>query len=53
MAAGTGFTALIDRVPLGPVLAIGPFNFPLNLLVHKVAPALGVKLVAQPVGEQT
>jgi len=27
-------------VPRGPVLAIGPFNFPLNLLAHKVAPAL-------------
>jgi acyl-CoA reductase-like NAD-dependent aldehyde dehydrogenase len=28
------------RVPLGPVLAITPFNFPLNLALHKLAPAL-------------
>ena len=28
--------------PRGPVLAIGPFNFPLNLLAHKIAPALAV-----------
>jgi acyl-CoA reductase-like NAD-dependent aldehyde dehydrogenase len=30
------------RVPRGPVLAITPFNFPLNLVAHKVAPALAV-----------
>jgi acyl-CoA reductase-like NAD-dependent aldehyde dehydrogenase len=29
------------RVPRGPVVAIPPFNFPLNLVAHKVAPALG------------
>ena len=29
-------------VPKGPVLAIAPFNFPLNLIAHKVAPALAV-----------
>ena len=28
------------RFPIGPVLAISPFNFPLNLVAHKVAPAL-------------
>jgi acyl-CoA reductase-like NAD-dependent aldehyde dehydrogenase len=28
------------RVPLGPILAITPFNFPLNLVAHKVAPAI-------------
>ena len=28
--------------PRGPVLAIGPFNFPLNLIAHKIAPALAV-----------
>ncbi|MFC1591208.1 aldehyde dehydrogenase family protein [Thermodesulfobacteriota bacterium] len=28
------------RFPLGPVLAITPFNFPLNLVAHKIAPAL-------------
>jgi acyl-CoA reductase-like NAD-dependent aldehyde dehydrogenase len=31
---------LTRRVPRGPVLAITPFNFPLNLVAHKVAPAL-------------
>jgi acyl-CoA reductase-like NAD-dependent aldehyde dehydrogenase len=31
---------LLQRFPIGPVLAITPFNFPLNLVAHKVAPAL-------------
>ncbi|HKI90996.1 MAG TPA: aldehyde dehydrogenase family protein [Gaiellaceae bacterium] len=35
-----GREALIRRVPLGPVAGISPFNFPLNLVAHKVAPAL-------------
>ncbi len=34
--------AFSQRVARGPVLAISPFNFPLNLAVHKVAPALAV-----------
>ncbi len=34
-----GFTR---RVPLGPVIGITPFNFPLNLVLHKVAPAVAV-----------
>jgi aldehyde dehydrogenase (NAD+) len=33
---------LLRRFPLGPVLGITPFNFPLNLVAHKLAPALGV-----------
>jgi acyl-CoA reductase-like NAD-dependent aldehyde dehydrogenase len=38
------------RVPRGPVLAITPFNFPLNLVAHKVAPALacGASVVLKP-----
>jgi acyl-CoA reductase-like NAD-dependent aldehyde dehydrogenase len=32
--------AVIRRFPIGPILGITPFNFPLNLLAHKVAPAL-------------
>ncbi len=38
------------REPIGVVVAIGPFNFPLNLLSHKVAPALaaGNPVVAKP-----
>jgi len=37
---GEGLTALTCRFPLGPVAAISPFNFPLNLVAHKVAPAI-------------
>jgi glyceraldehyde-3-phosphate dehydrogenase (NADP+) len=33
---------LARRFPIGPILAITPFNFPLNLVLHKVAPALAV-----------
>ena len=40
--ASGGKYALIGRFPLTPVLAITPFNFPLNLVAHKVAPALAV-----------
>lgn len=34
--------AIVRRFSRGPVLAIGPFNFPLNLLAHKIAPAIAV-----------
>ncbi|MEU5695637.1 aldehyde dehydrogenase family protein [Actinosynnema sp. NPDC020468] len=37
-----GRLALVRRVPRGPVLGIAPFNFPLNLVAHKVAPAVAV-----------
>ena len=39
-----------QRVPRGPVLAISPFNFPLNLVAHKIAPALacGASVVLKP-----
>ncbi len=40
--ASGGKYALIGRFPLTPVLAITPFNFPLNLVAHKIAPALAV-----------
>jgi acyl-CoA reductase-like NAD-dependent aldehyde dehydrogenase len=36
---GEGRVALTRRVPIGPVAAISPFNFPLNLVAHKLAPA--------------
>jgi acyl-CoA reductase-like NAD-dependent aldehyde dehydrogenase len=41
---------LVRRFPIGPVLAITPFNFPLNLVAHKVAPALaaGNPVVIKP-----
>lgn len=32
----------VRRFPIGPISAISPFNFPLNLLAHKVAPAIAV-----------
>ncbi len=41
MPHGEGRLALTRRVPLGPVAAITPFNFPLLLVAHKLAPALG------------
>ena len=41
-AAAAGRLALVKRVPRGAVLGIAPFNFPLNLVAHKVAPALAV-----------
>ncbi|MFC5057766.1 aldehyde dehydrogenase family protein [Saccharothrix xinjiangensis] len=40
--SGEGRLAVVRRVPRGPVLAVAPFNFPLNLVAHKVAPALAV-----------
>ncbi|TNY35962.1 aldehyde dehydrogenase family protein [Thermomonospora catenispora] len=40
--AAEGRMAYVSRVPHGPVLAITPFNFPLNLVAHKVAPAIAV-----------
>jgi len=45
-----GRTAQIRRVPRGPVAGISPFNFPLNLVAHKVAPALaaGNPIILRP-----
>ena len=42
--------ALVRRFPLGPVLGITPFNFPVNLVAHKMAPALavGAPIVVKP-----
>ena len=39
-----GRWGLVQRFPVGPVLAITPFNFPLNLVAHKVAPAMAAGL---------
>ncbi|MER5277625.1 aldehyde dehydrogenase family protein [Streptomyces sp. NPDC002809] len=41
-AGGTGRLGLTRRFPRGTVLGIAPFNFPLNLSAHKVAPAIAV-----------
>jgi acyl-CoA reductase-like NAD-dependent aldehyde dehydrogenase len=52
-AAGVGKVAYTMRVPIGIVGAITPFNFPLNLVAHKVAPALaaGCAVVLKPAGQ--
>jgi acyl-CoA reductase-like NAD-dependent aldehyde dehydrogenase len=39
---GVGRLALTRRFSRGPVLGIAPFNFPLNLVAHKIAPAIAV-----------
>lgn len=41
-ARAAGYQAIVRRFPLGPGGFITPFNFPLNLVAHKVAPALAV-----------
>jgi acyl-CoA reductase-like NAD-dependent aldehyde dehydrogenase len=45
-----GRWGLVQRFPVGPVLAITPFNFPLNLVAHKVAPAMaaGCPVIVKP-----
>lgn len=45
-----GRSGIVRRFPLGPVLGITPFNFPLNLVAHKVAPAIaaGCTVVLKP-----
>lgn len=50
VAAGAGHAAMTIRVPVGVVGAITPFNFPLNLSVHKLAPAIaaGCAVVHKP-----
>jgi acyl-CoA reductase-like NAD-dependent aldehyde dehydrogenase len=45
-----GRWGMVKRFPLGPVAGITPFNFPLNLVAHKVAPAIaaGCSMVLKP-----
>jgi acyl-CoA reductase-like NAD-dependent aldehyde dehydrogenase len=51
--AGSGKVAFTLRVPIGVVGAISPFNFPFNLVAHKVAPALaaGCAVVLKPASQ--
>jgi acyl-CoA reductase-like NAD-dependent aldehyde dehydrogenase len=51
--AGEGKLAFTLRVPAGVVGAISPFNFPLNLVAHKIAPALaaGCAVVLKPASQ--
>jgi acyl-CoA reductase-like NAD-dependent aldehyde dehydrogenase len=48
-----GRWAMVRRFPLGPIAAITPFNFPLNLVAHKWAPAIaaGCPLVHKPASQ--
>jgi len=41
-ARARGYTGFWKRVPIGPCSFIAPFNFPLNLAAHKIAPAIAV-----------
>src|SRR6476659_2656734 len=45
-----GRMGIVRRVPIGPIAAISPFNFPLNLSAHKIAPAIaaGNPIVLKP-----
>jgi acyl-CoA reductase-like NAD-dependent aldehyde dehydrogenase len=49
-AAGEGKEGLVNYFPIGLVAGIAPFNFPLNLAVHKIAPAIaaGCPIVLKP-----
>jgi len=50
-----GRWGLVQRFPVGPILAITPFNFPLNLVAHKVAPAMaaGCPILLKPAPQTT
>src|SRR5580765_4488751 len=50
MASSKGRVGITRRFPIGPVAAISPFNFPLNLAAHKLAPAIasGNPIVLKP-----
>ena len=50
IAAGDGRWGMVRRFPVGPIFAITPFNFPLNLVVHKLAPAIaaGCPIILKP-----
>ena len=51
--AGEQHQALLIHLPIGPVAAITPFNFPLNLVAHKLAPAMaaGCPVVLKPASQ--
>ncbi len=47
---GTGYHAVVERVPIGPASFFTPYNFPLNLVAHKVGPAMacGCPFIVKP-----
>jgi acyl-CoA reductase-like NAD-dependent aldehyde dehydrogenase len=51
--SGRGRWGIVRRFPLGPIAAITPFNFPLNLVGHKLAPAIacGCTVVLKPASQ--
>ena len=53
LAAGEGKIGFTLRVPVGVIGAIAPFNFPLNLVVHKVGPAIaaGCPIILKPASQ--
>jgi acyl-CoA reductase-like NAD-dependent aldehyde dehydrogenase len=50
MASSKGRVGITRRFPIGPIAGISPFNFPLNLAAHKLAPAIaaGNSIVLKP-----
>jgi len=50
MPGSEGRVGITRRLPVGPILGISPFNFPLNLVAHKIAPALaaGNTIILKP-----
>lgn len=51
--SGEGRQGIVRRFPIGPIAAITPFNFPLNLVAHKLAPAIaaGCPVVLKPASQ--
>src|ERR1700732_3821590 len=54
-ASTAGRWGIVRRFPLGPIAAITPFNFPINLVAHKLAPAIaaGCTIVLKPAPQTT
>jgi len=52
-AGSRGRWAIVNRFPIGVILGITPFNFPLNLVCHKVAPAMasGNTIILKPASQ--
>src|SRR5215203_1329000 len=50
LPSSKGRAGVVRRFPIGPIAGISPFNFPLNLALHKVAPAIasGNTIVLKP-----
>jgi acyl-CoA reductase-like NAD-dependent aldehyde dehydrogenase len=53
LVGGENRPAIVRRFPVGPIAAISPFNFPLNLVSHKLAPAIaaGCPVVLKPASQ--